>query len=106
MSQHYFTCRISKSDSVTVLAGWDRPLQQYFLVITDDMPNSPFEEGIIYSNLQDPNEPSTDWDYFLGVLSEYGAELPDGFSEAIQSDRKMNAGNSVRSWDADLHSKH
>jgi len=108
MSQHYFTHKVTEKDHVSILAGWDRPLGQYFLVIEDKSPRSPYEDGIvyaspfggiIYSNLEDENTPTTDWNYFLGILEKFNIDLPNGFSDAIVNDMKANAGNATRNWD-------
>jgi len=101
MSQHYFSGVLDKGDEVDVLTGWDRPLQQFFLVITAKAGNSNYQEsdGIVYSNLFDIEALGQDWEYYSGVLSRYHIIAPDDLERALYSDRENNAGNVVRHWD-------
>ena len=49
MSQHFYTSHY-QGRTVTVLMGWDRPLQGYFMVVTFNRDDDP-----VYSNLDDPD---------------------------------------------------
>jgi hypothetical protein len=80
---------------VTVLAGWDRPLQQFFLVIEDLNPfvDASDEEVCIYSNLFDENAARQEFSYFENKLVEFGISIPQAMKFQILSDRALNMGN-------------
>ena len=90
MSQHYFS-----AGKYEVLAGWDRPLQCFFLVI-----NKTSEDEPIYSNLNDPGAgvKKQESGHFQEVLSRMNLSAPPGFWAAIEADRDYNVGNRVRFW--------
>ena len=50
MSQHVFETTLD-GKAVSVLLGWDRPLQQVFLVIDEVQEVDAVEERIVYSNI-------------------------------------------------------
>ena len=101
MTQHRFSGTFANGDQYDVLAGWDLPMQQYFLVVessTELFP--PVDEDVLYSNVFDTYAPATDWSYFERVFEHYGIVPPEGFAEAIEYDRMYNRGNSVRHWES------
>jgi hypothetical protein len=95
MSQHCFNTRYQDKD-VTVLAGWDSPMQQFFLVIEDLNPliDASDEEVYIYSNLFDENAARQEFSYFENKLVEFGISIPQAMKLQILSDRDLNMGNS------------
>jgi hypothetical protein len=102
VSQHLFPAKY-KDQAMTVLAGWDRPLQQFFMVIeldapTDDMTD---EEVYLYSNLFDPNSVRKDLDYFTEKLKEFGITLPNLMLDEIRKDCAQNIGNRQCVYGAD-----
>lgn len=94
MSQHYFSTSF-EGKPVTVLAGWDRPMQQFFLVIEDLNPlvDASDEEVYIYSNLFDEKAARQEFSYFENKLVEFGISIPQAMKLQILSDRDLNVGN-------------
>lgn len=89
MSQHVFS-----HNQYSVLCGWDRPLQGYFLVILVEDNLQP-----VFNNLdaEIPN-PKT-FDSFLTVLNDFKIPLPVGLMDALLLDAANNIGNSIRQWE-------
>jgi hypothetical protein len=94
MSQHYFKTSY-QGQAITVLMGWDRPLQGHFLVVEKDDVK---EDAFVYSNLLDPAlngyrglPPSLE--YFKTKLSELGLTVPERMIREIEADRSANVGN-------------
>jgi len=76
------------------LAGWDKPLQHFFLVVEKEGKDDP-----VYSNLFDSSANGLeDCSYFKMKLAELGVLAPPGFWAAIEADRECNMGNSARFW--------
>ena len=92
MSQHYFdtTCA---GEPASVLMGWDRPLQGYFMVI-----DSARRDEYVYSNLEDLalahcGGLSRSLDYFVEKLRELGVSVPARMLSEIRADAVSNVGN-------------
>lgn len=88
MSQRTFRTR-----AVDVMAGWDRPLQAFFLTVTAREGTADAEPGdVLYTQLADP-----DFDGSLSAVREalesVGVELPDAVADQLSVDRQMDAGN-------------
>ncbi len=65
--------------------GWDRPLQYYFLVVSEDGK----EDEPLYSNLDDESLPvigTDDIGYFLEKLKELEIAVPETMIKAVQED--------------------
>ena len=96
MSQHIFNTS-HEGQPVTIMMGWDRPLQGYFLVVmTDDEA----QERYIYSNLKDPvltgcNGLPESIEYFCEKLTELGIEVPAEMLEGVEMDGIFNVGNKI-----------
>lgn len=109
MSQHNtltkFTTVKGAELEVDVLMGWDRPLQQQFLVVEvldfdielteEDLPEtlrstSDVDEGIVYSNLCDEAE-GKDLQYFKNKLNQLGIKVPESMFDACEIDQQTNA---------------
>ena len=78
-----------------VLCGWDRPMQQYFLVIeyeelTDDISD---EDAFIYTNLFDESAMQQELIYFQQKLDALGIKLPKSMMDQVREDRINNVGN-------------
>ncbi len=89
MSQHTF-----EHGHYSVLCGFDRPMQGFFLVIEDDRN----DEDVAYSNLYEKVSHPTSFDPFVAVLHRFGIPIPDGLLVALDEDQKANKGNSIKSW--------
>jgi hypothetical protein len=92
MSQHVFNAMLN-GEKIEVLAGWDRPLQGFFLVIQridpGDRPIGPY----LFSNL-DMGEPHPkSFDHFRNVLDEFGIRVPQEMVDEIIRDGAVNKGN-------------
>ncbi len=76
-----------KGKPVEVMAGWDRPLQGFFLTVFDLDPNAEVE--CVYSNLDDPNVPGVmgytkTTDYWKEVLSKMEIGVPEEFWARVE----------------------
>lgn len=95
MSQNTLIARTSGGYSVSIVAGWDRPLQQLFVnymdldEVADDAPNPP---GYL------PNEFETVDALKAAVQDALGIELPADMLAALQQDMDSNAGNEMRTF--------
>jgi len=99
MSQHYFST-VYDGKPVTVILGWDRPLQGYFLVIEDDSKADSVEEVFIYSNLLDENltgsKLTKNLDYFTNcILKGLDIFVPVAIFQNVIADSASNIGNKV-----------
>jgi hypothetical protein len=91
MMQHVYKTQ-HFGDAITVRAGWDYPLQQFFLVIEqDESPEDDEMEGRIYSNLDDDQAAGCrDWAYFEKKLKELAIAVPDSFNTVVRMDGRNN----------------
>jgi hypothetical protein len=94
MSQHIFHTQY-KNDQITVLMGWDRPLQGYFMVIQKKVNKT---DDFIYSNLDDPHLAESGGfastiEPFVKKLNELGIEVPLEMFDLVKLDGVFNAGN-------------
>ena len=89
MSQHIFACE-SNRGNVSVLCGWDNPLQWFFLVIDQEKTDEP-----LYSNLNESDPYSLTLDHFQMVLDSFGIKTVDlrpgttGLYEKLQQDKLL-----------------
>lgn len=100
MSQHFYPTE-HQGRPATILIGWDRPLQGYFMVIEDDGTD---DDQFIYSNLEDPALPcgvSRSLDPFQRKLAELGLALPASVLDAVRADAAANTGNRYVAYDKD-----
>lgn len=82
---------------IEVVAGWDRPLQEFFLTI-QFLDTSPTEElEFLYSNLDEPS--SRDLDYYQAVIARHQILVPDLFWPSIQDDQRLNRGTWIAIYD-------
>ena len=101
MSQHLFRTE-HRGQSVTILMGFDRPLQGYFMVIELDDAD---EDTWLYSNLEDPalirymGLPPT-LEPFLERLAALGLQVPAAMVDEIRADGRSGVGNRYVQWNA------
>ncbi|WP_299314796.1 hypothetical protein [uncultured Halomonas sp.] len=101
MSQHHYQTRDHAGDPVHVLAGWDRPLGYFFLVVERETPEGEAEE--VYSNLDDGGaglSQVASFAYYREVLARLGIEVPAAMIEAIEQDKAHGIGNRSEDWTA------
>ena len=92
MSQHVFKTMLN-GQKIEILAGWDRPLHGYFLVIEKiglrDRTAGPY----LFSNLDMEESHPKSFDYFRNVLDEFGIMVPLEMIDEIIRDGSANKGN-------------
>jgi len=107
MSQHRF--RIMRDGKlISVLAGWDRPLQQVFCMIESELPRpenleemGEAEQEAFWEAYEEAHEylfdnlltPLPHVDAIGEALAKHGLPCPQGFLTQIEADRLINAGN-------------
>ena len=91
MSQHHLTICV-EGQQVSILAGWDRKVHEYFLDVS--RPNTdgePDEEECLYnSQLFDGGVSIDD---MKRELAELGLQAPESFFEQLEYDCRSNVGN-------------
>lgn len=96
MTQHVF--RTTQQDRpIQVLAGWDRPLQGFFLTIEYRDSN---EDEFLFNNLELECSHRKSFSTFESALSERGISLPPRMIETIREDRDLNRGDEWTDWTA------
>jgi len=91
MSQRRF-----RSAGYMALTGWDRPLQQYFLVIEAEDQDRGGGDGYVYSNLADPHFES-DPEFIVRTCLGLGIVPPESLRADLAKDGAVNAGNVILS---------
>lgn len=94
MSRHLFDTTQSGLD-VQVAMGWDRPLQRYFLTVTDGA------DGFLYCNLDEPDPDHLSIHDIRAALGRLQVEVPEAMFEALVADRAANTGNRTLHYRAD-----
>lgn len=77
---------------LNILAGWDRPLQRFFLVIEDQKDIEAENDNYVFSNLKLPN-PDMSLEQVKQVLTDNGIEWPETLFTDLALDQKNNVGN-------------
>ncbi len=96
MSRHYFGA-FHKGSPITVVLGWDRPMDYFFLVIEEETnsANNPMAFDLLYSNLQESDPFNHDLDYYREVLHNFQIGVPESMFIEVERDRERNTGNRV-----------
>ncbi|KVX33886.1 hypothetical protein WT31_09425 [Burkholderia territorii] len=97
MSAHIYRTS-HKGRPVRIQAGWDCPLQHYYLVVEFLEPTEADadadDEGYLYSNLDDDDAwRCRDFAYFERKLLELGLQVPTALTDGVRSDRASNISN-------------
>ena len=89
MSQHFFETTTADGSEVTVIIGYDRPLDYVFLMV--EGPNG----KMLYSNLTDPYAGivQCEVDYYRPILASFGITLPEGIYRDVQKDQIDRVGD-------------
>ncbi|WP_258030010.1 hypothetical protein [Pectobacterium odoriferum] len=105
MSRHYFTTS-HKGLPTTLYLGWDRPMQNFFLVI--EKPEEQIEEDTcdehdiyLYNNLQERDPFGHGLDYYRAVLLNFQITVPESMFTEVLHDAENNVGNRVVIHQAD-----
>ena len=96
MSQHTFNTEYNERP-ISILAGWDRPLQGCFMVI-EYSDTEEYPDYMLYSNLDDKDSHPPTFDKFIGILDQYGIKVPAPMLEAINADIQCDRGNHQMDW--------
>ncbi len=99
MSRHYFDT-FHKGFPITVLLGWDRPMDYFFLVIEKpaeltDTTMKVESDDFLYSNLHEHDPFNHDLDYYRQVLRYFQIVVPDSMFIEVQRDFERYIGNRV-----------
>jgi hypothetical protein len=102
MSQHIFESKDSAGRNVQVILGWDRPLQQFFLVVENlDAASDDGEDDYLYSNHGDMDAFNVqDINFFVDKLAAFGICAPKALISEVCADRQNNVGNRQVVYDA------
>lgn len=105
MSRHYFDTS-HKGFPVTVILGWDRPLNYFFLVIEKpaeliDDTMQVKDDDFLYSNLHEIDPFGHGLDYYRGVLRHFQIVVPESMFIEVQHDAARNIGNRMVKHQAD-----
>lgn len=100
MSQHIFTAKYKGIHPVSILCGWDYPLQGYHLSVSFIEDDEELKENnVIYCDTNDRRSPSnSNWEYFATKLAEMSIEVPSGLGHAIREDAINQVRNKVTNW--------
>jgi hypothetical protein len=101
VSQHIFFPFHNQSQcKVRVQIGWDRPLQVYYMVVMKaDLESLPDDdEGVIYSNLYDTDNP-TEIAQFRAIAERLGLAVPDVIWRNAYADSERNIVNRTVFYD-------
>lgn len=93
MSRHHLRM-VRGTSPLLVVMGYDRPLNEFFLQLWDDAPNTEAEEPA-YSSL---DEPEADWRDIATVvrrLEELDVPVPRSMIDAVVADGVQRAGNRI-----------
>ena len=74
---------------VTVISGWDRPTQKFFLVIEDEHGDP------IYHSSLDKHNGEVDIKFFKSKLTQKKVSVPTSFFDQIEIDQQKNAGHRI-----------
>src|SRR3546814_16972841 len=72
MSRHYFNT-FHKGSPISVILGWDRPMNYFFLVIEEqnNSADNSMTLDLLYSNLKESDPFNHDLDYYRAVLRHF-----------------------------------
>ena len=89
MSQHIYKTSNSAGELVTILMGYDRPLDFVFCTVTDG------NDEVVYCNLDDSDAGTEQQDvnYYGPLLWELGITVPESVYREVISDQQSRIGN-------------
>jgi hypothetical protein len=91
MSRHEFRLSDGGDKTVTVVLGYDRPLDYVFCTVVREGE----EDSPLYSNLDDDEAGlhQQDTNYFRPVLSKLGINVPEQMFLEVEADQLSRVGN-------------
>jgi hypothetical protein len=89
MSQHFFETTTADGVEVTVIMGYDLPLDYVFLLVED--PNG----EMLYSHISDPHAGTErrKVDFYRPILASFGITLPEGIFHEVEKDQIERVGD-------------
>ena len=101
MSQHVKKLKGAKGQSYTIITGWDRPCQGFFLLVTVQLlPTSLSNEyDTVYTNMTEAVPHPKDFTFFENILTDLKLTLPKDMRAALEEDKMVDRGNHFVDWD-------
>lgn len=98
MSQHSYATRTSDGSEVTVILGYDRPLNYVFCTVSCESKDESEDGNILYSNLADDDAGThlQEVDYYRKVLEDLGISVPDHIFTEVKIDQLERIGNRTK----------
>ncbi len=95
MSQHSIETTDANGRAVTVIIGYDRPLNYVFCLVELRNIEPDIEDWLLYNNLADPKVGTRQQDvgYFKSVLDNMGISVPMAMFEQVEADQAGRVGN-------------
>jgi hypothetical protein len=91
MSRHIV--ELSNTEShYRVTAGWDRPCQGFFLMVTTD------DDEMVYTNMTEAVCHPKDFTFFENILATLKLTLPKDMRTALEDDKSVDRGNHFKDW--------
>lgn len=100
MSQHTLNTTTKGGIAVKVIAGWDRPLAGYFLLVERIAPKTK-DKPYLFNNLDHCVSHPKSFSEFDAVLTMLGVVLPDAMRKEVITDGLDNVGNKLVKWDTE-----
>ncbi len=96
MSRYSFRLHDDDDKVLTVVLGYDRPLNYVFCTVTREGE----EDRPIYTNLADPGAGThqRDVEYYRPILARLGIEVPERMFREVMIDRALRTGNRNRDY--------
>ncbi len=92
MSRHTFETNY-KGEKIQVVAGWDRPLQGFFMTIEKITASDNDADNFILDNIIEENPYPQSFAPFIRVLTELNIAIPAQMIDEIIADSTANIGN-------------
>jgi len=96
MSHHIYNTHVD-SRPVQLLVGWDKLLQDYFLVI-EKLDSDGEEKPYLYSSLEEPETHAMTLTFIRALLADYHINLPADLWVELERDQKNNVGYRRVGW--------
>ena len=97
MSQHYFHTAL-KGEPITVLMGWDRPLNRFFVVVERTSPGPGQDDSIYLSDMDPAAQTHLPSDYVI-KLEQLGITLPASVLQQVTWDWLSFSANRIVTHD-------
>ena len=96
MSRHIFHT-VHNGRPIEVTAGWDRPLQGFFMTVLY-LENTDVEYEYLFNNLDTANPHPKTFGHFIAKLDLLDIDIPEAMQDDIIEDGRVNMGNKMRNW--------